>query len=51
MVLKTQFPSVGECHGSEVGVGEWEVEHPHRSRRRRDSIGGYREKTGKVAQL
>jgi hypothetical protein len=21
--VKAQFPSVGECQGSEVGVGEW----------------------------
>ena len=29
-----------ECSGGEVGVGEWVEEHPHRSRVRRDGMGG-----------
>jgi hypothetical protein len=35
-LVKTQFPSVVECQGGEVGVGGWEGEHPHRSRRMGD---------------
>ena len=30
--VKTQFPSVGECQGGEVGVGGFVRKHPHRSR-------------------
>ena len=30
--VKAQFPSIWECLKSEVGVGAWMVEHPHRSR-------------------
>ena len=30
--MKAQFPSIGECQGSGVGVGGLEREHPHRSR-------------------
>jgi len=29
--VKAPFPSVGECQGSDVGVREWEGQHPHRS--------------------
>ena len=32
--LKAQCHSVGECQGSEVGVGGWVEEHPHRDRGR-----------------
>jgi hypothetical protein len=31
--VEAQCPSIGECQGSEAGVGEWVVEHPHRSMR------------------
>ena len=37
--VKTQCPSVGECQGRKVGVGEWLGEHPDRSRERQDRIG------------
>ena len=30
--VKAQFPSVGECQGSEVGAGGWEGEFTHISR-------------------
>ena len=40
--VKAQCPSVGKFQGSEVGVGRWGGEHPHRSRRREDGIGGFR---------
>jgi hypothetical protein len=30
--VKTPCSSVGKCQGSEVGVGGWEGEHPHRNR-------------------
>jgi len=32
--VKAPFPSVGECLGSEVGVGGWVGEHFYRSRGR-----------------
>ena len=32
--VETRCPNVGECKGSEVGVGGWMVkEHPHKSRK------------------
>ena len=39
--VKALFPSVEECQGSEIGVGECVGEHPHRSLGRRDGIGGF----------
>ena len=39
--VKARYPSVGQCQGGEVGVGEWVGEHPHRSRGREDGIGGF----------
>ena len=39
--VKDQCSSVGECQSGEAGVGEWVEEHPHRSRRRRNGIGGF----------
>jgi hypothetical protein len=30
--VKVRCPSVGECCGGEVGMGEWVGEHAHRSR-------------------
>jgi hypothetical protein len=39
--VKAQCSSVGEFEDREVGVGGWVVAHPHRSRRRRDGIGGF----------
>lgn len=30
--VKATIPSVGEFQDSEVGVGGWEGEHPHRDR-------------------
>ena len=44
--MKAKCPSVGECQGSEVGVGGWVREHPHRSRGRKDGMGGCRGGTG-----
>ena len=38
--MKARFSSVRECQGSEVGVGKWVEEHPHRSREREDGMGG-----------
>lgn len=32
--VKAHFPSSGECHTVEMGVGEWKGKHPHRSRRK-----------------
>ena len=32
---------VGECQGEETGVGGWVGEHPHRSRGKKDEIGGF----------
>jgi hypothetical protein len=32
--VKAQCPNVGEFEGSEVGVGGWVGENPHRSRER-----------------
>jgi hypothetical protein len=40
---KARCPSVGEFEVREVGVGGWVREHPHRSRRRDNGIGGFRE--------
>jgi hypothetical protein len=37
--VKAQCPSVGECQGSQMGVGGWVGKHPHRSRG--DRIGGF----------
>jgi hypothetical protein len=34
-------PSVGECQGREAEMCGWVGEHPHRSRRREDGIGGF----------
>jgi hypothetical protein len=39
--VKAQCPSVGEYQDVEAGVGRWEEEHPHKSRRRADGIGGF----------
>jgi hypothetical protein len=39
--VKAQCPSVGECQGGEVGVGEWLEEHPHRRRGREDGTGSF----------
>ena len=38
-LVKPWWPSVEKCYGSEVGVGRWVKEHPHRSRIREDRIG------------
>jgi hypothetical protein len=40
--VKVQCPSLGECQGGEVGVGEWVGEHPHRSREKRDGREAFR---------
>ena len=44
--VKARCPSVGECQGGEVGVGEWVGEHPHRRRGRRIGEGGFGGETG-----
>ena len=36
---KAPCPSVGECHGGEVGLGGFLEEHTHRSRGRVEGIG------------
>jgi hypothetical protein len=40
--VKGLCPSIGECQDSEVGVGGWAGEHPHRDRRRWDGRRGFR---------
>jgi hypothetical protein len=35
------MPQYRGIEGEELGVGGWEEEHPHRSRRREDGIGGF----------
>ena len=37
------MPQCRGIEGGEVGLGQWVEEHPHRSRRREDGIGGSRE--------
>jgi len=44
---KARCPSVGECQDSEVDVGGWVGEHPHRSRGRKDGLDGFREEARK----
>jgi hypothetical protein len=46
-LVKAQCPRVGECQDREAGMGGWVLEHPHRSRERRDGIEGFWGKTGK----
>jgi hypothetical protein len=36
-----ECPSIGECQGGEVGIGEWVGEHPHRSSGRGGRIEGF----------
>ena len=45
--MKAHFLNIGECQGSEVGVGRWEGEHPHRNRGRRIEERGSGEETRK----
>jgi hypothetical protein len=44
---KAQFPSVGECQGTEAGMGGSVGEHPHKNREREDGIGVSGRETGK----
>jgi len=39
--MKARCPSVGKHQAREVVKSEWVENHPYRSRRRRDRIGGF----------
>jgi hypothetical protein len=39
--VKVRCLSVGECQGGEWEVCRWVGEHPHRSRKKEDGIGGF----------
>ena len=39
--VKAQCLSVGECQGGEAGVDGWVGEHPHRSKGRGYTMGGW----------
>ena len=38
--MKACFPTIGECQGTEVGVGGWEREHLHGSKGRGMGVKG-----------
>jgi hypothetical protein len=38
--VETEWPSIGECKGTEAGVGGQVGEHPHRGRELGKEIGG-----------
>jgi hypothetical protein len=47
--MKAQCLSEGECQGGEVGG--WMGEHHHRSRGRKDGLGGWGGETGKGGNI
>jgi hypothetical protein len=45
--MTAQFPSIGECQGSEEGIGWFEGKLPYRNRWQEDVMGVSGGKTGK----